>query len=107
MEPKSTLSRGLALRWIAALPVVALAARPRLAQAQSQKLSFFQAGYTIKRSTYGANCARCVHFVPASGSSQFGHGSCTVVEGNISARGWCQYYAGRDGRDARGHIRQT
>ena len=41
----------------------------------------------------GNKCAGCKHFSP--GSSGAGEGTCAMVEGTVSAQGWCQAFAAK------------
>jgi len=41
----------------------------------------------------GAQCDKCVQFVP--GKSAKANGTCKVVEGDISPKGWCLAYAAK------------
>ena len=36
-------------------------------------------------------CDGCMHFIP--GKSPSAHGRCTIVEGDISPKGWCMFFA--------------
>ena len=39
----------------------------------------------------GKSCAACRLFTPG----ESGHGTCAVVEGSVSANGWCQAFSAR------------
>ena len=39
----------------------------------------------------GKSCAACRLFTPGDS----GHGTCAVVEGSVSANGWCQAFSAR------------
>ncbi|HEY0614297.1 MAG TPA: high-potential iron-sulfur protein [Candidatus Elarobacter sp.] len=78
------LSRGLALRALAALPVSALAAGAVLspAQAADNKKQF---KYQDKPGPRGQKCAGCRFFRKPD--------KCTIVTGKISPNGWCIAWA--------------
>ncbi len=81
---KSSVSRGLALKRLAALPFAALAVGATLsaAQAADNKKQF---KYQDKPGPHGQKCAGCRFFKKPSG--------CTIVTGKISPNGWCIAYA--------------
>ncbi|MDB5027713.1 MAG: iro [Candidatus Eremiobacteraeota bacterium] len=77
---KSSVSRGLALKGLAALPFAALAVGAVLspAQAADNKKQF---KYQDKPGPHGQKCAGCKLFIPPN--------KCKIVTGNISPNGWC------------------
>jgi len=80
----SPISRGRALKSIAAIPVAALAAGVA-AGAASPPDNKKQFKYQDKPGPKGAKCAGCRFFRKPSG--------CTIVHGTISPNGWCIAYA--------------
>ena len=81
---KSSVSRGLALKRLAAIPFAALAVGATLsaAQAADNKKQF---KYQDKPGPKGAKCDGCRFFRKPHG--------CTIVTGKISPNGWCIAYA--------------
>ena len=77
---KKTVSRGLALKSMAAIPFAALGIAATLspAQAADNKKQF---KYMDKPGPHGQKCSGCRLFKPPSG--------CSVVTGKISPNGWC------------------
>lgn len=75
---------------LAAGAVVAVGlAHPRRAMAQT-KMSQAVAMYQDK--PHGSQeCLNCIHFVP--GNTPEAMGTCKVVDGSISPKGWCVAYA--------------
>jgi hypothetical protein len=81
---RSPISRGRALKSIAAIPVAALAASVA-ASAASPPDNKKQFKYQDKPGPKGAKCAGCRFFKAPHG--------CTIVHGTISPNGWCIAYA--------------
>jgi hypothetical protein len=81
---KSSVSRGLALKRLAALPFAALAVGATLsaAQAADNKKQF---KYQDKPGPKGQICAGCSLFIKPD--------KCKVVTGKISPKGWCIAWA--------------
>jgi hypothetical protein len=75
-----SVSRGLALKRISAIPFVALGISATLspAQAADNKAQF---KYQDKPGPHGQKCSGCRLFKPPA--------SCQVVTGKISPNGWC------------------
>ncbi len=80
----SSVSRASALRWLAAVPVVALGATATLApvQAADNKKQF---KYQDKPGKMGQKCGACRFFKAPN--------ACSVVTGKISPTGWCIAWA--------------
>ena len=75
-----------ALGALAGLALIALTGRPReAAAAKSQKADV---AYQDKPKA-GKSCASCRQFSPTAA----GKGTCAVVEGEVSANGWCAAYS--------------
>jgi high potential iron-sulfur protein len=81
-----TPSRRILLKNIAVLAVVPLIARPAHAQAKASK----QAMKYQDQPNNGQQCDTCVQYVP--GANAKANGTCKVVEGPISPKGWCIAY---------------
>jgi hypothetical protein len=81
---RSPISRGRALKSIAAIPVAALAASVA-ASAAAPPDNKKQFKYQDKPGPKGAKCAGCRFFKKPNG--------CTIVHGTISPNGWCIAYA--------------
>jgi hypothetical protein len=81
---KPSVSRGLALKGLVALPFAALAAGAVLspAQAADNKKQF---KYQDKPGPKGQKCAGCRFFRKPN--------ACTIVTGKISPNGWCIAWA--------------
>jgi hypothetical protein len=82
---KSSVSRGLALKRLAALPFAALAVGATLSPAQAVTDNKKQFKYQDKPGPKGVKCVGCRFFVKPNG--------CTIVHGKISPNGWCIAYA--------------
>jgi hypothetical protein len=84
MDQKSSVSRGLAIKRLAALPFAALAVGATLsaAQAADNKKQF---KYQDKPGPKGQKCAGCRFFRKPD--------KCTIVTGKISPNGWCIAWA--------------
>jgi hypothetical protein len=84
MDMKSSVSRGLMLKRLAAIPFVALGVGATLsaAQAADNKKQF---KYQDKPGPHGQKCAGCRFFKKPN--------ACTIVTGKISPNGWCIAYA--------------
>jgi hypothetical protein len=84
---REPVSRGLALKKLAALPFAALAVGATLsaAQAATPADNKKQFKYQDKPGPRGAKCVACRFFVKPAG--------CTIVHGKISPNGWCIAYA--------------
>lgn len=62
------------------------------AGAQTAKAGKAVAMYQDK--PHGADdCAKCVHFIP--GKTPGANGTCKLVQGSISPKGWCVFFAGK------------
>ena len=75
-----------ALRALAGLALLALTGHPReaaAAKAQKEEVNYQD------RPKAGKSCASCRQFSPTAA----GKGTCAVVEGEISASGWCAAYS--------------
>jgi hypothetical protein len=78
------VSRRLALRWsVVLIPALWPAAR----SSAEQKVSKADARYQ-ERPNGQQRCEICLQFQSPA--------SCNLVEGKISPRGWCQYFAARE-----------
>jgi high potential iron-sulfur protein len=84
MDMKSSVSRGLMLKRLAAIPFVALGIGATLsaAQAADNKKQF---KYQDKPGPKGQKCAGCRFFKKPN--------ACVIVTGKISPNGWCISYA--------------
>ena len=84
MDMKSSVSRGLVLKRLAAIPVLALGVGATLspAQAADNKKQF---KYQDKPGKGGQKCVGCRFFKKPNG--------CTIVHGKISPNGWCIAWA--------------
>lgn len=94
MSKKETtnISRRNLLKGAAVLPLAAVIpmlakSRDAMAGSKAPKASM---RYQDKPHN-GADCSTCMHFVP--GSSPSAMGTCKVVAGDISPKGWCLAYA--------------
>lgn len=86
---RSVLKGGVAIAAVGAVAATGLL-KPRLARAQSAKMSQATAMYQAK--PHGQQfCENCIHFVP--GKTKAAMGTCKVVDGTISPQGWCVAYA--------------
>ena len=75
-----------ALRTLAGLALLVLNAHPRdaaAAKAQKEEVAYQD------RPKAGKSCASCRQFSPTAA----GKGTCAVVEGEVSANGWCAAYS--------------
>jgi hypothetical protein len=82
---KKFVSRGLALKSIAAIPFAALGVSAALSPAQAAPDNKKQFKYQDTPGRGGAKCSSCRFFrKPAA---------CTIVHGKISPNGWCIAYA--------------
>ena len=80
-----SVSRGLALKRLAALPFAALAMSASLSPAQAATDNKKQFKYQDKPGPGGQKCSGCRFFrKPAA---------CTIVHGKISPNGWCIAWA--------------
>jgi hypothetical protein len=82
---KNFVSRGLALKSIAAIPFAALGISAALSPAQAATDNKKQFKYQDKPGPGGAKCASCRFFRKPN--------ACTIVQGKISPNGWCIAYA--------------
>ena len=78
---KKSVSRGLALKSMAAIPFAALGVAATLSSAQAATDNKKQFKYQDKPGPHGQKCSGCRLFRPPA--------SCTVVHGKISPNGWC------------------
>ncbi len=83
---KTPTTRRTVLVWLAAAPALAFSARA-LAQQKATK----QAMKYQDKPNGGNECDKCVQYVP--GPNAKAPGTCKVVEGSISPKGWCMAYA--------------
>jgi hypothetical protein len=81
---KSSLSRGLALKGLAALPFAAIAIGATLSPAQAADIRK-QLKYQDKPGPKGAECDDCRFFKKPN--------ACSIVPGKISPKGWCTAFA--------------
>lgn len=95
----SFTSRRKALRRIVAVASatasVPLLGLPALARAQTDDTSGKANKSAVQYQEHPkgtSECANCANFIP--GKSADAVGSCTVVAGDISPKGWCLAYAG-------------
>ena len=75
-----------ALRAFSGLALLALTGQPRkaaAAKAQKEEVAYQD------RPKAGKSCASCRQFSPTAA----GKGTCAVVEGAVSANGWCVFYS--------------
>ncbi|GAC1573253.1 MAG: hypothetical protein NVS3B7_04480 [Candidatus Elarobacter sp.] len=84
VDKQSSVSRGLAIKRLAVLPVAVFAVGATLsaAQAADNKKQF---KYQDKPGPKGAKCSGCSLFKKPN--------ACSVVTGKISPNGWCIAYA--------------
>jgi hypothetical protein len=85
MDMKSSVSRGLVLKRLAAIPFVALGVGATLSPAQAATDNKKQFKYQDKPGPKGAKCSGCRFFRKPNG--------CTIVHGKISPNGWCIAWA--------------
>jgi hypothetical protein len=87
MDMKSSVSRGLVLKRLAAIPFVALGVSATLspAQAASPPDNKKQFKYQDNPGPKGAKCSGCRFFKKPN--------ACTIVHGKISPNGWCIAWA--------------
>lgn len=91
--PKAT-SRRSVIGWLVAVaiaPAMAVAGKA-LAQAKMKK----DAAQYQDKPKDGKDCEGCSQFVP--GKSEKAPGTCKVVEGSISPKGWCMVFAPKTGK---------
>jgi hypothetical protein len=84
-----------ALRAMAGFALLALTGQPRqaaAAKAQKEDLAYQD------RPNGGKSCASCRQFSPTAA----GKGTCAVIEGEVSASGWCTAYSARDTTTSQG-----
>lgn len=53
-------------------------------RALSYKMTKKQAGYVVRDKSATEICAQCIYFISPN--------DCVIVQGPISAQGWCTYY---------------
>jgi len=84
---KRSVSRGLAIKRLAALPFGAIALAATLSPAQSANLpdNKKQFKYQDKPGPHGDKCSGCRFFRKPH--------ACTIVHGKISPNGWCIAWA--------------
>lgn len=75
-----------ALRALAGLALLALTGQPR--DAAAAKMQKEDVAYQ-DRPKDGKSCSSCRHYSPAAA----GKGACAVVDGDVSASGWCLAYS--------------
>jgi hypothetical protein len=76
------------VHWLAALALLSTAGAPRSANAtKATKSDFFYRDHPKE----GKRCADCRLFVPDTNSE--GKGACGLIDGVISADGWCMAYS--------------
>lgn len=85
MDMNSSVSRGLVLKRIAAIPFVALGIGATLSPAQAATDNKKQFKYQDKPGPNHQICATCRFFRKPK--------ACTIVHGKISPNGWCVAYA--------------
>jgi hypothetical protein len=85
MDMKSSVSRGLVLKRLAAIPVLALGVGATLSPAQAAADNKKQFKYVDKPGPKGAKCSGCRFFRKPN--------ACTIVHGKISPNGWCIAWA--------------
>ena len=85
MDKKSSLSRGLVLKRLAAVPLLALGVGATLSPAQAAVDNKKQFKYQDKPGRNGAKCVGCRFFRKPN--------ACTIVHGKISPNGWCIAWA--------------
>ena len=87
MDMKSSVSRGLVLKRLAAIPFVALGVGATLsaAQAAAPPDNKKQFKYQDKPGPKNQKCSGCRFFKKPNG--------CTIVHGKISPNGWCIAWA--------------
>ena len=85
MDMKSSVSRGLVLKRLAAIPVIALGIGGTLSPAQAAVDNKKQFKYVDKPGPKGAKCSGCRFFKKPN--------ACTIVHGKISPNGWCIAWA--------------
>jgi hypothetical protein len=83
----TTPTRRAVLAWLAAAPAIAFVGRRSLAQAKATKAAM---KYQDKPNA-GNECDKCLQYVP--GKSAKAPGTCKVVEGSVSPKGWCAAFA--------------
>ena len=85
MDMKSSVSRGLVLKRLAAIPVIALGVGATLSPAQAETDNKKQFKYQDKPGKNGQKCVGCSLFRKPN--------ACTIVHGKISPNGWCIAWA--------------
>ena len=83
----TTPTRRAVLAWLAAAPAVAFVGHRALAQAKAT-----QAAMKYQDKPNGDNeCDNCLQYIP--GASAKSPGTCKIVEGSVSPKGWCLAYS--------------
>ena len=89
-----------ALRWLAGLALISLTGHLR--EAHAAKVQKEDVAYQ-DRPKAGKSCASCRQFSPTAS----GKGTCAVVEGEVSANGWCAAYSPSGSAMSRGTSAKT
>lgn len=89
LSRRSALKRFALLGGMAALPTLAVSRSAFAAKASQQAMQYQE---TPKN---GEDCAACMHFIPPKSGGKMG--TCKVVAGDISPKGWCIAFAPKQG----------
>jgi hypothetical protein len=87
MDQKFTRSE--ALKSLIVLPALAAAIIPDIAEAKGSKAQFKYQNMPKN----GQQCSTCRFFIP--GKSPTAAGTCSIVSGSISPKGWCTAYSAK------------
>ena len=82
-----TFTRSEALKSLIVLPALAAAIVPEIAEAKGSKAQFKYQDHPKG----DAMCSNCQLFIP--GKTPAANGTCKLVEGSISPKGWCTAYS--------------
>jgi len=77
--------RRILVRGVAALAGLASLSALQPARAKAAKSDFLYQDHPHE----GKTCSDCKHFSPSGG----GTGTCAIVDGTVSAAGWCQAFS--------------
>jgi len=84
------LTRATFVSSVVLLPALAASLTPALAQAPSGTKTQFKYQDTPKD---GHQCSGCTFFI--AGKSATASGTCKIVKGDISPKGWCQAWSAK------------
>jgi hypothetical protein len=95
MDDDKTISRAAMIEKMLVAPIAIGAFAALQAEAQAAaSISQATAAY-VTHPNGGKQCSGCVQFLPAKTNPTTANGACKLVQGSISPKGYCKFFAAK------------